>query len=293
MKVLFTWKYNGNDIKIAGDFTRWELINIPNKYIEFDIDIGIYEYKFIIDGKWCCDNNKPTIINTYGTKNNLISVNNGIVHMVHISDTHSKFPKNLRPAEILIHTGDFSIDGHPGEYEQFNEWIGRQKYLYKIVILGNHDLDYTIREQKKDPIKLAKERLSNCIVLNYESINLYGYDIYGMPWYDYHNWNYSYKYENNLENEFNIIPNNTSILLTHGPAYNFLDSNSGSKKLLDIITKIKPKYHLFGHIHQQYGILINHWFDNNETVFINSSLVDESSNFIINEPHYIKLKIIA
>jgi Icc-related predicted phosphoesterase len=287
MKILFSWNYNGNTIKIGGNFNNWNLIDMPNKQIELDLDYGIYEYKFLVDNVWCYDILKPNIINEYGSRNNIISVNDGNIQIVHISDTHSKFP-NLQPSEILIHTGDFSIDGHPGEYEQFNDWIGRQKFLYKIVILGNHDLDYTLRENK-NPLENAKKKLSNCIVLNFESINLYGYNFFGIPWFDFHNWNYTYKYNLTDElkniNEFDIIPKNTDILMTHGPP--------SSKKLLHIINIIQPKYHLFGHIHHQYGIIIKNWFNNNKTIFINSSLVDEPGEKIINQPHYINLKIIS
>jgi Icc-related predicted phosphoesterase len=292
MKVQFRWNYNGNDVKLAGSFNNWHFIDMPNKMIELDLDYGIYEYKFFVDNQWMYDMTKPTVYNMYGSKNNLISINDGNFTITHLSDTHSKFLKNIGSGDILIHTGDFSIDGHPGEYQQFNEWLGMQKYLYKIVVLGNHDLDYTIREQKLDPIKLAKERLSNCIVLNNEMINLYGYNLYGIPWYYQHNWNYSYKNGFQQSNEYQDLPSKIDILLTHGPPAGYLDI-CGSNLLTIEIMKIKPKYHLFGHIHQKYGSIEQFWYDNTSTIFVNSSLVDETSEKIINYPHLIKLQIKA
>lgn len=48
-------------------------------------------------------------------------------------------------------------------------------------------------------------------------------------------------------------------MITHGPPYGILDygkdgKNVGSKCLLEIVKKIKPKYHVFGHIHEAKGM---------------------------------------
>ena len=40
-----------------------------------------------------------------------------------------------------------------------------------------------------------------------------------------------------------------------------------------VVEKIKPKIHIFGHIHEGYGI-----YKNNDTVFINSSIFDKDKN---------------
>ena len=47
--------------------------------------------------------------------------------------------------------------------------------------------------------------------------------------------------------------------------------NSGCKELLKKIYEIKPKYHIFGHIHEDFGIKKLMLDSNNECVFINSS----------------------
>jgi predicted MPP superfamily phosphohydrolase len=69
-------------------------------------------------------------------------------------------------ADIFIHTGDFSIGGHPGEYEMFNNWLSNLKIPHKIVVLGNHDLDYF-----KDDGTIGKQLLTNATVLNTEGCN--------------------------------------------------------------------------------------------------------------------------
>lgn len=72
------------------------------------------------------------------------------------------------------------------------------------------------------------------------------------------------------------IPKDTDILLTHNPPYTILDRSSGGaqlgcRDLFDIVTtSIKPKLHLFGHVHAGYGQLT----DINQTIFANASLCD-------------------
>jgi Icc-related predicted phosphoesterase len=51
------------------------------------------------------------------------------------------------------------------------------------------------------------------------------------------------------------IPENLDILITHGPPFGIFDRtakkvNAGCKYLLAKIQKVKPKIHIFGHIHE-------------------------------------------
>lgn len=68
-----------------------------------------------------------------------------------------------------------------------------------------------------------------------------------------------------------MIPPDTDILITHGPPYGFADKTYGGlsvgcEELIKVIDVIKPKVHVFGHIHEGYGIARN-----DHTVFINAS----------------------
>lgn len=66
---------------------------------------------------------------------------------------------------------------------------------------------------------------------------------------------------------------NTDILITHGPPHGILDEvngcNVGCEELLLAVQRIKPKYHIFGHIHEGYG---QKTIDG--TTYINCSHVD-------------------
>ncbi|CAG8727539.1 8579_t:CDS:1, partial [Funneliformis mosseae] len=74
------------------------------------------------------------------------------------------------------------------------------------------------------------------------------------------------------------IPPTTHILMTHGPPYGILDetfhgTNAGCNDLLERIEKIKPYVHVFGHIHEGYGVFEKTWksVDRKKTTFINAS----------------------
>ena len=86
-----------------------------------------------------------------------------------------------------------------------------------------------------------------------------------------------------------VIPDDTDILITHGPPFGHCDKvsigseNLGCVDLLDRVMVVKPKYHIFGHIHGGNG----KDFDN-DTIFINGSNLNEGYIFV-NLPTNIEL----
>ena len=99
------------------------------------------------------------------------------------------------------------------------------------------------------------------------------------------------EYEISGENieHINNIPIDSNIVITHQPPYDILDFSDnikyGSKTLKDKILSIKPMYHLFGHIHNSYGIS-----NINGINFSNAATVDEAYN-ITNSPRLITIDI--
>lgn len=63
-----------------------------------------------------------------------------------MSDTHrmhwrmGKFPD----ADLLIHTGDFSMIGTKEEALDFLEWFTTLPHRHKVFICGNHDEHYCL-----------------------------------------------------------------------------------------------------------------------------------------------------
>jgi Icc-related predicted phosphoesterase len=184
------------------------------------------------------------------------------MRILHLSDTHSKHRllKNLPNADIIIHSGDVSFGGSENEVMEFIEWFGKLPYRYKIFVAGNHD----------DCLFGANiEGMSeNCFYLCNSSVTIEGVKFYGVPMFmeDVVSGNYD---KNILQ-----IPVDTDVLITHQPPYCILDFsaniNYGDCILLQTVLKIQPKYHLFGHIHDAYGI---EKIDN--TTFVNAAILDE------------------
>ena len=70
------------------------------------------------------------------------------------------------------------------------------------------------------------------------------------------------------------IPEDTDVLVTHTPPYGILDRDGsilfGSRELLDRVCTIRPRLHLFGHIHKAHGTT-----NDGMTVFSNAAIMDE------------------
>jgi Icc-related predicted phosphoesterase len=201
-----------------------------------------------------------------------------------ISDTHNKhkqITEDLPGGDLLIHAGDISSMGHKHEIQQFCKWFDSlDNYTVKAFIAGNHDFGFEKEpEMTKDIVGSYKD-----IVYLQDSFLGYGVDlenyvkIYGSPWQpEFHNWAFNLpKGGSEIERKWNNIPDDTDILITHGPAFGYLDTimgqydNLGCELLTKRIKTIKPKIHVCGHIHSGYGYV----FDG-DTHFINASVLDE------------------
>lgn len=71
------------------------------------------------------------------------------VRFVFISDTHTyhkmvKMPKG----DVLVHTGDFTFQGRLKEVSAFSDWLATLDFKHKIVISGNHEITFDLREEK-------------------------------------------------------------------------------------------------------------------------------------------------
>jgi Icc-related predicted phosphoesterase len=169
-----------------------------------------------------------------------------------ISDTHTKHhlcENDLPGGDILIHAGDFMNTGyHKAEAEEFFQWFDSiNNYDTKIFIAGNHD-----RLMENDPTKMLG------ILTGYKTIE-YLQD------------------GEELKAKWNAIPDNTDILVTHGPPFEYLDIPGGGRPirvgcemLRERVDIVRPKIHVFGHIHGSYG----HYY-NGHTHFFNASVLDE------------------
>lgn len=196
-----------------------------------------------------------------------------------ISDTHSQHSLLTIPkCDILLHGGDFSRMGSVGDTKAFMEWFSKQPATHKIFISGNHDfLD------QREPV-LFKELLREFPDIKYlrdEGCEVEGLNIWGRPWVpEFCGWAFMADPGSpKMLSSLSIIPSNVDILLTHGPARGILDNTKrgekvGCEDLLNELERIKPKYMVFGHIHESSGYL-----EVNNTTHINASTLNEHYQF--------------
>jgi len=205
-----------------------------------------------------------------------------------ISDTHLKhneITQDLPGGDLLLHSGDISSMGYQHEVQQFCKWFNNvENYDHKIFIAGNHDWGF------QNNVEKIMEIVNSYKTVDYiqdETISVGDDDkmvnIYGSPWQpEFYNWAFNLpKNGVELAAKWDAIPDNTDILITHGPAFGVLDTvagkmwdNLGCQLLTNKIKSIKPKIHVCGHIHSGYG----YYFDG-DTHFINASVLNEAYQY--------------
>ena len=161
--------------------------------------------------------------------------------ILHISDTHGKHQilKDLPNADVIVHTGDITEDGTEEEVKDFIEWFSGLSYAHKIFIAGNHDNCLYGANIEGLP--------DNVHYLCNDGITIDGIKFYGVPMFLHDD------LDGNLPELFGRIPDDTDVLLTHQPPLGVLDEqdgiNYGDYTLYKRVMDVRPKYHLFGHLH--------------------------------------------
>ena len=197
-----------------------------------------------------------------------------------ISDTHTKHrycELDLPGGDLLIHAGDLMNSGHDeNDVWEFLDWFDKQEqYKSHVFIAGNHDRFF---ENKPDETKNILREYPYLTYLQDHTHTIDGVKIYGSPWQpEFYNWAFNLpRNGEEMKARWNAIPDNTDILITHGPPYGHLDIPGGHtirvgcEMLRYRVDQIKPKIHVFGHIHGSAG-----YYFNGHTHFINASVLNE------------------
>ncbi len=201
-----------------------------------------------------------------------------------ISDLHGYYPK-LEGGDLLIVAGDLTTRDTGFQHHMFMEWICNQNYKKKIFISGNHDNYWVIRS-------LYWKDEFNTEYLCDSGTEFEGLKIWGSPWtaaFEGMNPNCAAFTVNVgcdtdqwLAEKWALIPDDTDILITHSPSFGNYDAiknadgtwgpSVGSISLWMMSLVIRPKLHVFGHIHEGYG----HSVHPNGVHLVNASHVDEN-----------------
>lgn len=201
-----------------------------------------------------------------------------------ISDTHNKHGDLTIPdGDMIIHAGDFTSAGTIKEIRDFIYWYSKLPHKYKILIAGNHDWGMDGDNQKgwdhfhnrryglagggRDSVKVIEEEAAVLMAklgityLKSSGIEIEGIKIWGSPVQpEFCGWAFNKYRGEDIKKEWNKIPDDTNILITHGPPHGIKDKcqdgfRAGCEELYKKISKMPDlKLHIFGHIHEDRGI---------------------------------------
>jgi len=177
--------------------------------------------------------------------------------IVAFSDTHMLHEKvEIPDGDLLIFAGDMSICKTVQDVSRFNDFLQTLPHPHKIVVGGNHDhlLAYSP--------EIGIELLQSAIYLQDRAVTIEGIKIYGAPWQPTFNTKacnaFALPRGKIIRKKWQLIPEDTDILVTHSPPCGIMDEDSGvshgCSDLLERVEQIKPRFHIFGHIHNHNGI---------------------------------------
>lgn len=202
------------------------------------------------------------------------------MRILHLSDTHSRHEclTRLPEADVVVHSGDFTMNGCEEEAYDFMNWFCDLPYRHKIFIAGNHD----VCMYGADLIEGLPE---NVHYLCNSAAWIEDVQFYGIPMF------VSDCLDGSYERSFGNIPFMCDVLITHQPPYGICDladygggmAHRGSVEMRACIGRLRLKAHLFGHEHEAYGSERI-----NRTLFSNASVMDKEGNRV-NEPRIVDI----
>jgi len=205
--------------------------------------------------------------------------------MVLMSDTHNRHDRLTVPeGDIVIHAGDATWGGTYRELKPFAGWFSGLPHKHKVMVAGNHD----------DLLSIDPEIVTSLGIhyLAYASVTLEGLLIYGGPFYTVpdkrvyridERWAAFKISEVWAERAFSEAPSNPDIVVTHRPPRGTLDwvigdgVHGGSLAVKKYVERVKPRLHVFGHIHDSRGKTQT---PGTLTLYVNAACHDENMNFV-------------
>lgn len=205
-----------------------------------------------------------------------------MTRVIATSDFHGRLPE-IEETDLLLIAGDICPSKQPPEQSiwldtTFRSWLDKVPAKEIVLIAGNHDHIF-----EKAPELVPKNLKFH--YLQDSSITLFGITIYGTPW-QLPFWGSFNLSDGRLTEIYKKIPEHVDIIISHGPPFGICDTiingksviHTGSTALKKRVLEVKPKFCIFGHIHNAYGSKIEE-----EITFANVSLVNDDLE-IVNKP---------
>jgi Icc-related predicted phosphoesterase len=186
--------------------------------------------------------------------------------IVATSDTHGNLPE-IPECDVFIHAGDWTptID-HSRSFQKdwfaheflgwTNQWVSRSAQAFYVA--GNHDF-----VARTDP-KIMDTPSAFAVYLENSSVEFEGVKFWGSPYsIEFGNWAFM-KGESELRKIWDTIPDDTNVVIVHGPPYGYgdkcmyydgRDPHQGSKSLTTRLAElVNLKLVICGHIHEDSGV---------------------------------------
>ena len=205
-------------------------------------------------------------------------------------------------SDVIVFCGDMSSRGTKEEVETFMNWFNEfAPGIKKIFIAGNHDFffDYKWKPRTEDGFyrhkrTSTKEDVEEMLLkyskleylcdsgTEYRGLKFWGTPV--SPWF--HDWAFN-RWEDEIGKHWDLIPEDTDVLITHTPPYMKLDKidprfrrynkldNVGCPILMAKVSDTKPLIHAFGHIHEGYGMIPTFSGFEDDIVYINASNLND------------------
>jgi predicted phosphohydrolase len=199
------------------------------------------------------------------------------MRIVCLSDTHNRFKGLAVPeGDVLIHAGDGTETGDFRGVTDFLAWIDRQPHPLKIIIAGNHD--WMFQREPDIAQMLLRDTYSGITYLQDAGCEIDGFKYWGSPWQPwFHDWAFNLPRKGmGLREKWIAIPTETDVLITHSPPHGILDQIEGTgphlgcEELAARLPDVRPRVHVFGHIHSGHGV-----WENDGTLYLNACILDE------------------
>lgn len=215
-----------------------------------------------------------------------------MTRIVATSDVHGMLHEieDFPDGDVLVLAGDvltnfYSVAAKWSDAErqlqaldELATWVTDQMPHRKVVLVaGNHDHVFQLEAKKARKVLADYPKI---VYLEDAGAEVCGLRFWGSPWQpEFHGWSFNLPRDGDqIKKAWAKIPSGLDVLVTHGPPFQILDSSPevgchevGDRLLLERVRAVKPRHHVFGHIHGAYGRKVI-----GETEFLNVAACDES-----------------